>query len=93
MISIKIDIDDIEEKALGLEISDISSWLNNFVKNRIRQIQDKIVDQSENVLEDDDKKAINQMAIDAGISIFSKPRDYPEQIKREIVKRAKWRSE
>jgi len=80
-----------ETKALSLDIADIVEFHTNFIKQRVRQNIDKIVEEAvkpqSKVLSDTDKRELIQLLLQKEIFV-TRPRDLPDEIKRLIVKKA-----
>jgi len=87
----EIELTEEETKALNLDIADIVEFHTNFIKQRIRQNIDKIVEEAlrsqSRFLSAEDKKAIFKMLLEQNIFVAN-VRDLPTEIKKEIVKRA-----
>ena len=80
-----------ETKALSLDIADIVEFHTNFIRQRVRQNIDKIVEEAvkpqSKLLSDRDKREIINLLLEKQIFVTS-PRDLPNEIKRLIVKKA-----
>jgi len=88
----ELELTEEETKALSLDIGDIVEFHTNFIKQRVRQNIDKIVEEAlrpqSRLLSAEDKKAIFKMLLEQNIFVANS-RDLPAEIKKEIVKRAK----
>jgi len=86
----EIELTEEELKALSLDIADIVEFHTNFIKQRIRQNIDKIVEEAlrphSRLLSAENKKAIFKLLFEQNIFVANS-RDLPDEIKREIVKR------
>jgi len=87
----ELELTEEETKALSLDIADIVEFHTNFIKQRIRQNIDKIVEEAlrpnSKLITDEDRKALFQYLYEKGIFV-SNPRELPIEIKKEIVKKA-----
>ena len=86
----EIELTEEEIKALSLDIADIVEFHINFIKQRVRQNIDKIVEEAlrfnSKLITDKDRKALFQYLYEKGIFV-SNPRELPIEIKKEIVKK------
>jgi len=86
----EIELTEEETKALSLDIADIVEFHTNFIKQRVRQNIDKIVEEAlrsqSRLLSAEDKKAIFKMLLEQNIFVAN-VRDLPTEIKKEIVKK------
>ena len=92
MINISIDLDDEEEKALLWNVVDINIWARNALFNKVRQCADEICrlaleDHTHTILSLADKQLLRQYLNNQGI-ILTSVKQLPNNIKKEIVKRA-----
>jgi len=87
----EIELTEEETKALSLDIANIIEFHTNFIKQRVRQNIDKIVEEAlrpnSKLITDEDRKALFQYLYEKGIFV-SNPRELPIEIKKEIVKKA-----
>jgi len=87
----EIDLTEEEVKALNFDIADIVEFHTNFIKQRVRQNIDKIVEEAlrpnSKLITDKDRKVLFQYLYEKGIFV-SNPRELPIEIKKEIVKKA-----
>ena len=82
-----------QEKALLTDMISIQDWLNNAIYNKARQMVDKVcndavAEQTHTILTLKEKKDISALIASQGGYFFS-VKQMPENIKLEIVKRAK----
>ena len=86
----ELELTEEETKALSLDIADIVEFHINFIKQRVRQNIDKIVEEAvkprSKLLSNKDKKELIQLLLQKEIFV-THPRDLPEEIKRSIVKK------
>ena len=87
----ELELTEEELKALSLDIADIVEFHTNFIRQRVRQNIDKIVEEAvkpqSKLLSDRDKREIINLLLEKQIFVTS-PRDLPNEIKRLIVKKA-----
>ena len=87
----EIELTEEETKALSLDIADIVEFHTNFIKQRVRQNIDKIVEEAvkpqSKLLSTEDKKALIKSFLEKGIFVAN-VREIPIEIKKEIVKKA-----
>lgn len=87
----ELELTEEETKALSLDIADIVEFHTNFIKQRVRQNIDKIVEEAlrsqSRLLSTEDKKAIFKLLLERNIFVANS-RDLPVKIKKEIVKKA-----
>jgi len=87
----ELELTEEETKALSFDIADIVEFHTNFIKQRVRQNIDKIVEEAlrpnSKLITDEDRKALFQYLYEKGIFV-SNPRELPIEIKKEIVKKA-----
>ena len=96
MKTFNITIDDEVQKALEWDIVDLDIWANNAIFNKARRCADEICklaleDKTHTILSLDDKKLLRDYLNNQGIVITS-VKQLPENVKREIVKRANIKS-
>jgi len=86
---VQIDIE--EEKALSITMVDIAEWHQNFLKHRINQevnnIVEKALEPNSKLLKDSDRQKLRELLNKYNI-LLTDPRNLPYEIKKEIVKRA-----
>lgn len=92
MKTLSITIDDEVQKAMEWDIVDLDIWANNAIFNKARQCADEICkqaleDKEHIILSLADKKLLRDYLTNQGI-ILSSVKQLPDNIKREIVKRA-----
>jgi hypothetical protein len=92
MRTLSVEINDADEKALEWDIFDLDEWARNAVFNKVRQCANEICklaleDKTHTILSLEDKKLIRDYLSNQGIIITS-VKQLPDNIKREIVKRA-----
>ena len=85
-----------QEKALLTDMGSIQDWLNNAIHNKARQMVDKICDkalsdQTDTILTSTEKQEIVTLLASQG-KIISTVKQMPENIKLEIVKKARIKS-
>jgi len=87
----ELELTEEETKALSLDIADIIEFHANFIRQRVRQNIDKIVEEAvkphSKLLSKQDKKKLIKFLLEKEIFV-TRPRDLPDEIKRLIVKRA-----
>ena len=87
----ELELTEEETKALSLDIADIIEFHTNFIKQRIRQNIDKIVEEAvkpqSKLLSGKDKKELIKLLLQKEIFV-THPRDLPLEVKKLIVKRA-----
>jgi len=87
----EVQIPEEEEKALSIAMADIAEWHQNFIKHRIGQeidfIVEKALEPNSELLTKEDKQQLRNL-LDQYNIIVADPRRLPIKIKREIVKRA-----
>ena len=91
-----ITINDESQKALEWDIVDLDAWANNAVNNKIQQCADAICqlaleDETDTILSAEDKQLLRTYLDDNGI-VLTSVKKLPNNIKREIVKRANIKS-
>lgn len=87
-----IEIDDEVQKALEWDIVNLDFWANNAVFNKARQCADKICtlaleDGTHTILSLEDKQLLRTYLDNQGI-VLTSIKQLPDNIKKEIVKRA-----
>jgi len=86
----ELELTEEETKALSLDIADIIEFHTNFIKQRVRQNIDKIVEEAlrsqSRLLSAENKKAIFKLLLEQNIFVANS-RDLPTEIKKEIVKK------
>ncbi len=92
MKTFDITIDDEVQKAMEWDIVDLDVWANNAIFNKARQCADEICkqaldDTTHTILSLADKQLLRDWLTDQGI-ILSSVKQLPDNIKKEIVKRA-----
>ena len=87
----ELELTEEETKALSLDIADIIEFHSNFIRQRVRQNIDKIVEEAvkpqSKVLSAIDKKELIKLLLQKEIFV-THPRDLPLEIKKLIVKKA-----
>ena len=87
----ELELTEEEVKVLTLDITDIIEFHTNFIRQRVRQNIDKIVEEAvkpqSKLLSDEDKKELIQLLLQKEIFV-TRPRDLPLEIKKLIVKKA-----
>jgi len=87
----EIDLTEEEIKALSLDIEDIIEFHINFIRQRVRQNIDKIVEEAvkpqSKLLSEQDKRELIRLLLEKEIFV-TRPRDLPGEIKKLIVKKA-----
>jgi hypothetical protein len=96
MRTLSVEIDDADEKALEWDIFDLDEWARNAIFNKARRCKDEICklaleDKTHTILSLDDKKLLRDYLDNQGIIITS-VKQLPDNIKREIVRRANIKS-
>lgn len=91
-----IEIDDEVQKAMEWDIVNLDFWANNAVFNKARQCADEICrlaleDKTHTILSLADKQLLRDYLTNQGI-ILSSVKQLPDNIKKEIVKRANIKS-
>lgn len=92
MKAFSITIDDEVQKALEWDIVDLDMWANNAIFNKARRCADEICrlaleDKTHTILSLENKQLLRDYLTDQGI-VLTSVKDLPENIKKEIVKRA-----
>jgi len=92
MKTFEITIDDEVQKALEWDIVNLDGWANNAIFNKARQCADEICkqaleDKTHTILSLADKKLLRDYLTNQGI-ILTSVKELPNNIKKEIVKRA-----
>jgi len=92
MKTFNIEIDDEVEKAMEWDIVDLDIWANNAIFNKGRQCGDEICkraleDKTHTILSLADKQLLRDYLSNQGI-VLTSVKELPENIKKEIVKRA-----
>ena len=92
MKTFNIEIDDEMQKALEWDIVDLDEWARNAVFNKSRQCADEICrlaleDNTHTILSLEDKQLLRQYLDNQGI-VLTSIKQLPDNIKKEIVKRA-----
>ena len=87
-----IPIDDEVQKALEWDIVDLDVWANNAIFDKARRCADEICkqaleDKTHTILSLEDKQLLRDYLTNQGI-ILTSVKDLPDNIKKEIVKRA-----
>ena len=96
MRTISIEIDDEVVKALEWDVKNIDTWANNAIFNKARQCADAICklaleDKTHTILSLADKQTLRDYLNNQGI-VLTSIKQLPENIKKEIVKRANIKS-
>lgn len=96
MKTFNIEIDDEVQKALEWDIVNLDFWANNAIFNKARQCADEICrlaleDKTHTILSLEDKQLLRTYLDNQGIVITS-IKQLPDNIKKEIVKRANIKS-
>ena len=91
-----IEIDDEVQKALEWDIVNLDIWANNAIFNKARRCADEICtlaleDKTHTILSLEDKQLLRTYLDNQGIVITS-VKQLPDNIKKEIVKRANIKS-
>ena len=85
-----------QERALLTDMISIQDWLNNAIHNKVRQWIDAVVEETvaneKELLDSADAIAIESLIKQSGIRLLIMPRELPNNIKAEIVKRSKVKS-
>ena len=94
--TLTIPIDDEIQKALEWDIVDLDMWANNAIFNKARQCADEICrqaleDKTHTILSLADKQLLRDYLNNQGI-VLTSIKQLPDNIKREIVKRANIKS-
>lgn len=92
MKTFSIPIDDEIQKALKWDIVDLDIWANNAIFNKARQCADEICkqaleDKTHTILSLADKQLLRTYLDNQGI-VLTSIKQLPDNIKKEIVKRA-----
>lgn len=87
-----IEIDDEVQKALEWDIVDLDTWAHNAIYDKARRCADKIItlaldDKTHTILSLADKQLLRDYLSNQGVVITS-VKQLPDNIKKEIVKRA-----
>ena len=90
---LSVSIDDEVQKALEWGIADLDIFIDNFVRNRARQNSDEICklaieDKTGTILSSEDRQALKTYLDNQDIDILTSIKQLPNNVKREIVKRA-----
>ena len=96
MKTFSIEIDDEVEKALLWDIVDLDEWARNAVFNKARQCANEICkqaleDKTHTILSLEDKQLLRTYLDNQGI-VLTSIKQLPDNIKKEIVKRANIKS-
>ena len=96
MKQVTITLDDEVEKALLWDVVDIDVWVSNAVFNKARQCADEICkqaleDKEHTILTLEEKQLLRDYLTNQGV-ILTSIKQLPDNIKREIVKRARVKS-
>lgn len=96
MKTFNIEIDDEVQKALEWDIVDLDIWANNAIYNKARRCADEICqlaldDTTNTILSAEDKQLLRTYLDNQGI-ILTSVKQLPDNVKREIVKRANIKS-
>ena len=92
MKTFNIEIDDEVQKAMEWDIVNLDFWANNAIFNKARRCADAIItlaleDKTHTILSLADKQLLRDYLTDQGI-ILTSVKELPDNIKKEIVKRA-----
>lgn len=92
MKTFSIEIDNEVQKAMEWDIVDLDFWASNAIFNKARQCADEICrlaleDKTHTILSLEDKQLLRDYLTNQGI-ILTSVKELPDNIKREIVKRA-----
>ena len=93
MITVSVQITDEEKKVLEWDIVSLQEWANNALHNKARQCADEICkqaleDKTHTILSLADKQLLRTYFDNQGIIIPPPIKQFPNNIKAEIVKRA-----
>lgn len=96
MKTFEITIDDEVQKAMEWDIVNLDTWANNAIFNKARQCADEICrlaleDKTHTILSLADKQLLRDYLTNQGI-ILTSVKELPDNIKKEIVKRANIKS-
>ena len=96
MKTFNIEIDDEVQKALEWDIVNLDTWANNAIFNKARRCADEICrlaleDKTHTILSLEDKQLLRQYLDSHGI-VLTSVKQLPDNIKKEIVKRANIKS-
>lgn len=96
MKTFNIEIDNEIQKAMEWDIVDLDVWANNAIFNKARQCADEICkkaleDKTHTILSLADKKLLRDYLDNQGI-VLTSVKQYPDNVKKEIVKRANIKS-
>ena len=96
MRTLSVEIDDDVEKALEWDILDLDAWARNAVFNKARRCADEICrlaleDKTHTILSLADKQLLKTYLDNQGI-VLTSVKQLPDNIKKEIVKRANIKS-
>jgi len=88
----KVSLSDGEVKALKTDIIDVAEWHENAIKQKARRMIDSVAEQAlrpgSNLLSEADRSVVHNKLMETG-QFITHVRDLPDDIKHEIVKRAK----
>jgi len=86
----ELELTEEEVKALSFDIADIIEFHTNFIRQRVRQNIDKIVEEavkpSSKLLSEQDKREIIKLLLEKQIFVSSL-RELPAEVKKEIIRR------
>ena len=93
MKTFNIEIDDEIQKAMEWDIVNLDFWANNAIFNKARQCGDAICelainDQTGTILSAEDRQELKTYLANNNIDILTSIRQLPNNVKKEIVKRA-----
>ena len=96
MKTFSIEIDDEVQKAMEWDIASLDEWANNAIFNKARQCADEICklaleDTTHTILSKNDKILLRDYLNNQGI-VLTSIKQLPNNIKKEIVKRANIKS-
>ena len=92
------ELDDVVVKALEWDIADpLEVWYKNAIYNKARQCADEICklainDKTNTILSAEDRQALKTYLANQGIDILTSIDQLPNNVKKEIVKRANIKS-
>ena len=96
MKTFNIEIDDEVQKAMEWDIADLDIWAHNAIFNKARQCADKICrlaleDKTHTILSLENKQLLRDYLNNQGV-VLTSVKQLPDNIKKEIVKRANIKS-
>jgi len=86
---VKVSVE--EERALSVAMASMVEWHENFLKHRIKQeinnIVEKALEPGSKLLTREDKQQLRKLLDQYNVMVVD-PKNLPDEIKKEIVKRA-----